>query len=209
MQGTTVKEVVFREAVGDYVLCIDCHVLIAPGGIKALIHYFEQNPESGDLVQGILLNDNLKVGSTHQNPKWIKGIFGKWGAPIAISEFPKQLIEIPFSLMALFACRREAWVGLNAAFRGWGIEEWYIQEKFRKAGGKTVCLPTLQYIHRFNRPTGIPYRQNWEDRIRNYTIALQELGQPADDMETHFRDFLGKDHADRIIGAVRDELSEA
>jgi hypothetical protein len=208
IQGTTIKEVVFREAAGEYVLCIDCHVLIQPGGVRALLDYFAAHPKTRDLVQGPLLSDNLTHCSTHQEPRWIKGIFGDWPASIPITDLPKEPIEIPFTLMALFACRRDAWVGFNPAFRGWGIEEWYAQEKFRRAGGKTVCLPALQYVHRFNRPNGIPYRHNWEERIRNYTIAFQELGHSTADMDEHFRELLGKDNADLLLAGVRAEFDE-
>ena len=207
-QGTIVKEVIFREAAGEYVLCMDCHVLIKAGGVRALIDYFEAHPLSRDLIQGPLLNDNLSIVSTHQNAKWFKGMFGAWHTTAALTELPKEPLEIELQGMALFACRRDAWVGFNPAFRGWGIEEWYIHEKFRRSGGKIVCLPELQWIHRFDRPFGVPYRHNWEDRIRNYTIALRELGEPADDMEAHFRELLGKDNADVLIEGVRAELDE-
>ncbi|MGC8107669.1 glycosyltransferase, partial [Salmonella enterica] len=32
-KGTTVRDWVFRLAQGKYVLCLDCHVLIAPGAL--------------------------------------------------------------------------------------------------------------------------------------------------------------------------------
>jgi hypothetical protein len=125
-----------------------------------------------------------------------------------IEELPTHPTEIPFQGMGLFACRRDAWVGFNPAFRGFGGEEWYTHEKFRRAGGKIVCLPALLWIHRYNRPMGTPYRHNWEDRIRNYTVAFRELELPSTDMEAHFREFLGKDHANTLIEAVRTELNE-
>jgi glycosyl transferase family 2 len=207
-QGTVVKGVVFSEAAGEYVLCIDCHVMIVPGGIKVLLDYFGAHPDSRDLVQGPLLGDELSLIATHMEPKWSGGMFGVWKHS-PISELPNEPITIELHGMGLFASRREAWVGFNPAFRGWGIEEGYIHEKFRRAGGKVVCLPDLQWIHRFHRPMGWHYHHSWEERVRNYAIAWRELGKPLTDMEAHFREVLGKDYADDLINAVKEELAEA
>ena len=48
---------------------------------------------------------------------------------------------VPAQGMGLFSCRREAWLGFNPNFRGFGGEEFYIHEKYRQAGRRTVCLP--------------------------------------------------------------------
>ncbi|MGL1784034.1 hypothetical protein ACSTG0_23510, partial [Vibrio parahaemolyticus] len=72
--------------------------------------------------------------------------------------------EIPMQGMGLFACRRDAWAGFNPDFRGFGGEEGYIHEKFRQRGGKVLCLPFLRWMHRFNRPLGLPYPNVWADR---------------------------------------------
>ena len=82
--------------------------------------------------------------------------------------------------MGLFACRKDAWPGFNPLFRGFGAEEGYIHEKVRQGGGRTLCLPFLRWMHRFNRPLGAPYPNIWEDRIRNYYIGWRELGLPTE-----------------------------
>ena len=51
-----------------------------------------------------------------------------------------------------------AWPGFPAAFRGFGGEEAYIHEKFRRAGGRRLCLPWLRWMHRFGRPVAFPTR---------------------------------------------------
>ena len=65
--------------------------------------------------------------------------------------------EIPMQGMGAFACRREAWPGFNPRFGGFGGEEGYIHEKFRQAGGRTLCLLFPRWAHRFGRPAGVPY----------------------------------------------------
>tara|TARA_R100001143_G_C3334981_1_gene121316 strand:+ start:287 stop:1123 length:837 start_codon:yes stop_codon:yes gene_type:complete len=169
-----VKDVVFTEAAGEYVLCIDCHVLIPPGVVEKLISYYSLFPNTKDLLQGPLLHDSFKATSTHFDPEWSGNMFGKWG-------FAKELFEagapfeIPMQGGGLYSCKKEHWVGFNKKLRGFGCEEFYIQEKFRKNGGRALCLPFLQWTHRFGRPEGAKFPLNMEDRIKNYYIAWMEL----------------------------------
>ena len=108
--------------------------------------------------------------------------------------------------MGLFACRRVIWPDFNPAFRGFGGEEWYIHEKFRRNGGHVLCLPFLRWLHRFNRPQGIPYRNTFEDRIWNYLVGFQELGLPTGEMEAHFRELIGEPRGGRIIAELKQKL---
>jgi hypothetical protein len=108
--------------------------------------------------------------------------------------------------LGLFACRRDSWPGLNPRFRGFGGEEGYLHEKVRRGGGRTVCLPALRWVHRFNRPEGVPYPPAWDDRIRNYLIGWRELGWDDAPVREHFRGVLGE-AADRIIARVDAELA--
>lgn len=206
MTGTAVKSRVFSEAQGEFVLCMDCHVLFAPGGLKALIDYFRAAPESNDLIQGPLIRDKLDAVSTHWVEKWRNGMFGDWSTDPRGEAPDAPPFEIAFQGLGVFACRREAWLGFNPAFRGFGGEEGYLHEKFRQAGRRTLCLPALRWLHRFGRPFGAPYPNTWEDRIRNYTIGFREIGWTTDDMLAHFRETIGRRKADRIFAAVRREL---
>jgi hypothetical protein len=116
VRGTAARDLVFREAECPYVMCIDSHILIAPGGLAKLIEYFERHPGCADLLQG------------------------------------------------------------------------------------------LRWLHRFPRPRGTSYRNVWEDRIRNYMIALDELGSDTRPMEEHFAARIGEAAA-RIVGEARTELA--
>jgi hypothetical protein len=70
---------VFAEASNPYVLCLDCHVLLAPGALQALFKYYEQYPTSSDLIQGPLLYDPLNHISTHFDDTWRSEMWGTWG----------------------------------------------------------------------------------------------------------------------------------
>jgi hypothetical protein len=156
ISGTAIRDWIFREAGGDFVLCMDCHVFIVHGALKRLIDYFDAHPGTGDLLQGPLLYDDLTSISTHFRPEWRSGMYGVWEKSDAGADIDGAPFDIPMQGLGLFACRRAAWPGFNPEFRGFGGEEGYIHEKFRRAGGRTLCLPFLRWMHRFTRPLGTP-----------------------------------------------------
>lgn len=205
--GTAVRDRVFSEAGGDFVLCMDCHVLFAPGSLMKLIDYFHGVPESSDLIQGPLVFDSLTTISTHWLEGWREGMFGYWDRSPAGVDADSPPFEITFQGLGVFACRRAAWPGFNPAFRGFGGEEGYIQERFRRNGHRVLCLPSLRWLHRFGRPMGQTYPNRWEDRIRNYLIGFGEIGWDTADMQEHFRERLGRRMADGIFAAIRKELA--
>src|SRR5262249_33041738 len=81
---------------------------------------------------------------------------------------------------------KEAWLGFNPRFRGFGGEEFYIHEKFRQAGRQCWCLPWLRWLHRFGRPGGVPYPNTLEDRLWDYLVGWDELGLPLAGIYEHF-----------------------
>ncbi len=200
------KNRVFQEAHSDFVLCMDCHVLIVPGAINRLLAYLAANPATNDLLQGPLLYDDLKSVGTHYDHVWKAGFLGQWGSDPAGKDPDAPPFDIGMQGLGLFVARRNTWLGFNPAFRGFGGEEGYIHEKYRRAGRRTLCLPFLRWVHRFPRPMGIPYVISWEDRVRNYMLGFRELRMPTDEMEAHFRELLGVKTADRLFDAVKGEL---
>jgi hypothetical protein len=192
ISGTAVRDWIFRQAWGEFVLCIDCHILIETGAVKRLIDFFEAEPVTGNLLQGPLVHDDLKSCSTHFKPGWQAGMYGTWDTDPAGTDAHLPPFEIPMQGLGLFACRRSAWPGFNPNFRGFGGEEGYIHEKFRQRGDKVLCLPFLRWVHRFNRPLGTSYANRWEDRVRNYLIGFREVGWDTVQVVEHFKAFLGE-----------------
>ena len=185
-KGTTIRERVFAEARGDFVLCVDCHVFLHDGAVGRLLEYCTNHPDSIDLLHGPLRYDNLQHISAHMEARWNGGFFGVWGSDPRARNVDGEPFEIPLQGMGLFACRKAAWPGFNRKFRGFGGEEGYIHEKFRQNGGRILCLPFLNWSHRFERPNGVKYVNRWEDRIRNYLIGWDELGMPTTELLYHF-----------------------
>ena len=134
-------------------------------------------------------------------------MYGDWepGCPRA-RDPDGEPFDIPMQGLGLSPAGASAWPGYNPRLRGFGGEEGYIHEKFRRAGARTLCLPFLRWLHRFPRPWGVPYPVDWSDRMHNYLVGFREVGLPTDEMEAHFRELLGADVADRILAAIEDEL---
>ncbi|MCJ0907144.1 glycosyltransferase [Rhodococcus sp. ARC_M6] len=191
VRSTAVRDILFRKATGKYVLVLDSHVILAPGSLASLLAHFDADPDTDDLIQGPMLSqDSSHIAATHMEPRWKRGMFGAWGVDPRAKENPEVPFEIDMQGLGSFACRRGAWPGLNAHFTGFGGEEGYIHEKFRINGGKVICLPNFRWLHRFERPSGVPYRINWPDRIHNYLLGWQEIGWDVESIHRQFSMFL-------------------
>ena len=205
-QGTAAaKEVVLREAAGDAVLCCDSHVLLYPGVVARLKRYFLDHPACADLLQGPLVYDDLKSISTHFDPVWRGEMWGVWATDPRGLDPEGAPFEIPMQGMGAFACRKAAWPGFNPRFRGFGGEEGYIHEKVRQAGGRALCLPWLRWVHRFGRPSGVPYTLRIEDKFRNYVIGHAELGLDLVPVVDRFSEYLPKE---AMVAIMAEALQE-
>lgn len=185
-QSTAIRNQIFKNASAPYVLSMDCHVLFFPGVIKKLIEYYEQNPNTKNLLQGPMVYDNLNTISTHFDPVWRAQMYGIWATDDRAKDPTAEPFEIPMQGLGIFSAKKENWLGFNPAFRGFGGEEGYIHEKYRKSGAKTLCLPFLRWVHRFQRPDGIKYPLTLGNKVRNYFIGCVELGLDADPIYEHF-----------------------
>ncbi len=204
--GTGVRDRIFAETDSQYVLCVDSHVLIQKGGIRRLLDYFGNHPDCRNLLHGTLCREDGTPYATHMEPVWRKGMLGTWGYDPRGAEPELPPFEIPLQGLGLFACRRDAWPGFNPRFSGFGGEEGYLHEKARLAGNKSLCLPFLRWLHRFSRPEGPRYQVRWEDRIRNYLIAYEEIGLDPAPVRIHFSELLGEEETHRIVAGVETEL---
>ncbi len=165
---------------------MDCHVLLVPSAVRRLLEFYQSNPTCVDLVTGPMLLDNGTVAATHQRNEWGGGAWGVWSIDKRGLDVNGEPFEIWQQGMALFSCRRDAWVGFHPDFRGFGGCESYVMEKFRRQGGRVLCCPWMRWTHRFQRPLGVPYRVSGRDARRNYLIGFRELGIDPEPMERHF-----------------------
>ncbi len=201
------RNLVFAEATGDVVICIDCHVLLENGLVNRVADFFRDPAHAKDMLQGPLLSDSRQMLSTHFDPVWQKRMFGVWGQDArgrGTDPFPVAMQGLGF-----FAMRKAAWPGFSPHFRGFGGEEGYIHDKVRAAGGECWCHPGCRWMHRFGRPGGAPYPVKVADRIANYLIGRRELGLPESDVIDYFRsagDGVAVDEAVARADAVAEAL---
>jgi Glycosyl transferase family 2 len=121
VRGTAApRDLVFREARGEAVLCCDSHVLFAPGAIMRLKEYYREHPECPDLLQGPLVYDDLQTISTHFDPVWRAEMWGTWATDPRGQDPEGEPFEIPMQGLGAFSCRKGAWPGFNPMFRGFG-----------------------------------------------------------------------------------------
>lgn len=122
--------------------------------------------------------------------------------PVYQPELPKATVEM-FPIfaqgMGLFSTHKEHWLGFHDKFKGFGGEECYIHEKYRKAGRTCWCMSALFWHHRFANPDGRKFPNLIYDRFRNYAYGFRELGLDPKPLLDHFL----------ATGLVRPEWVEA
>lgn len=190
---------VFEEAKGDFVLVTDCHIETAPGAFNRFYKWAQSNPECDHLLCGPYVHDagapmmiwtemakgyfSTSYGDGLRNEMW-----GKWKSDDRGANIESPPFEISGMGLGLFACRREAWLGFNPHFRGFGGGEKYLHEKYRKAGRATFCLPFMRWMHGTQSIGPRPYPLSRYARIRNMVIGDQELGNDIAYIHAHWVD---------------------
>ncbi len=204
--STAVRDILFTLANGKWVLCMDSHVMLPEGVLSRLYNYLEKNPNSKDLLQGPILDDSGGNRGSHFVEDWRDGMYGYWGWDERANDVDAPPFEIPMQGLGLFVCRKATWPGFNRLFTGFGGEEGYIHQKIRNQGGKCLCLPFLQWSHRFGRPYGGKYENRWIDRIQNYFIGFEEVGIDTQQVEDHFVELVNQQTVDQAKANVRQLL---
>ena len=197
--STALRDKIFSLANTDYVLVMDCHVLIEPGAIKKLLDFYDSKKDNGNLLQGPLLYDDLTTVSTHFDlSTWGEHMWGRWSLDKRGQDKNAEPFEIPAQGLGLFTCRKKDWLGFNKDFRGFGGEEGYIHLKYKNQKKKTLCLPFLRWMHRFERPGGIPFNPTLEDRFRNYMIGFKEIERDTKEVIDQFKDVISPEYIQQI-----------
>lgn len=195
--GTThSRDRIFELAQADHVLVMDCHVKLWPGSVARLIEFYEKELDASNLLQGVLVYDDLSQHHTHFADIMRGNMWGVWAEDPRGTELDSDPFEIPAQGLGVFSSRKDTWLGFNERFRGFGGEEFYIHEKYRQAGRKTLCLPFLRWVHRFMRVGGQGYVNDLRHRVRNYLIGFKELDLPIERLRRYFRDGIAETEED-------------
>lgn len=182
------KDRIIRKSRAPYFLHLDSHVMVVPGAIKQLMDYFNDNPDTQDLLMGpILHRPPGTLGHTHQDLEWRGQALGIWARDERGVEVENDPFEIPQQGTGLMAGRVDAWQGYNENFKGYGGNETLLMERYRQDGHKVLCMPFLRWAHRFDGPhVKKPYNHDWSSRYRNYAITFGELGWSRKELNDHY-----------------------
>lgn len=183
------KNRIFGAARGEWVLVIDCHVMLPVGAIAKLKKLIRSRIDSRDLYQGPNITGDQFAAQSHWDDVWRGEMWGTWARDPRAADPGGEPFEIGGMGGGLFACRRDAWLGFHPQMRGFGGESMYIQRKYRQHGRKVWCLPFLRWLHRYPRPNGIPFPILRADKITNYMLGMIELDdhESLAEMRKHFR----------------------
>ena len=172
-KSSFVKYDAFAHCEGDVLLGLDCHLLLAPGFITALLAHWQAHPESHDMLTGPLIYNDLKTMSTSMDPEWRGSDFGTWSTDRKAMQHGMPF-EVPMMGMGCFSFTRAGMVQVNPKMRGFGGEEWYMAEKVRANGGRVICHPSLGWQHRFDWPKRT-FPLSSKDKMANYYRGWLEL----------------------------------
>ena len=203
------KNEVFRNATGDWVLCLDSHVLLSAGVGRELARFLASDTHEHDLLHGPLMHEGHGVAATGMKPVWRGHMWGIWENDPRGEPADGEAFEIFGHGMGLFLCRRSTWPGFHPDFRGFGGEEGYLPERIRQQGGRVYCLPWLRWMHRFRRPRGITYTLTVADKFRNALIGQLHLGRSPSEALAHFRDAFSADEFAEIVRDAHETVSGA
>ena len=177
--GTAVpRNKVWEYATGDFVLCIDSHVMLAPRAITQLKWWLESHWEDAqNLIHGPWLSSSMSGVITNYLPVWRGQQWGIWGPMQKPDTLPTEAFDIDMMALGLMGCRKDSWLGFHPDCRGFGGVEGLLDAKYKKAGRKSLCLPFLTWAHCFIKTPGrIKYPLLLQDKIRNYELGFDELG---------------------------------
>lgn len=172
-KSSFVKYDAFKHATGDVILGLDCHVLLQQEFIDNLLAWWSENQGSPSLLTGPLVYNDLVSLSSHMAEEWRGSDFGTWATN---DEALKRgdPFTVPMQGMGCFSFWRTEAPHPNPDFRHFGAEEWYMAERTRRNGGKVVCHPKLEWMHRFEWPPR-SFPMALDDKIVNYYRGWLEL----------------------------------
>lgn len=185
------RDFAFRHGSSEFVLVMDPQVLFVPSSLEALVRHLHDHGPDRDLLQGPLLSTDFHPLATHHEPGWSSG---RWGtAAIDARVQGQEPFEIGMQDLGVFVCRRDAWPGINPRLSGAAGLEGYLHEKFRRAGGRTWCLPFLRWQRRNLAPAVRCLDDGVVGSLRDYLVMHDELGLDRRELHAHFGALLGQE----------------
>lgn len=221
MGTAAAKQFSVHSARGEWVLVLDSHILLDERAIARVYNWLRKpaNRHSDDLYHGVLLYDNhrefftqLEIWNEDGSPRiGDDGVFGQWATDPRGRTADQKPFEIPASGGWAILARRQAFlqVGFHPLMRGFGGEEGFVAERWRRAGRKVMCHPAIRGVHRFGRRNGDQYTVTFGEKLRNHVIGWLDLGFDLEELRTLWHRKLAADDLDATIARTVAEWEAA
>lgn len=181
------KNKIFEKAKGDFVICMDSHILLWPDSVRRLKHWVRTHwDDARNLIHGTMVMSRFSDSYTHYENKWRGGMWGIWPKSVHPStlEMQDEAIEIEMGPTGLFGCRKDSWLGFAEGLKGYGGIEGIINKKYEKAGRKNLNLPFLMWVHYFGSEHAYPLTTG--DKVRNFLTSFKEIDLDPAPIYEHF-----------------------
>lgn len=205
------KQACFGKASGEWVLVLDSHVILTDDSLRRLYDFIQKprNRFCRDLFYGVNLADDHKQYFSHLDI-WgddgapligDDGVFGNWRSDPRAKSPDGKPFDVEGGGGWCFFARRDAFltVGFHPLMRGFGGEEGFISERFRRAGRSVKCAPFVRGIHRYARLSGDVYAVTVAEKLRNHVIGWLDLGFDLEQLRTVWRGRLKPDEIDSVM----------
>ena len=192
-------------------LCLDSHVILTDDSLKRLYSFIQKprNRFCRDLHYGVNLADDHKQFFSHLDI-WgpdkkpligVDGVFGNWRSDPRAKTPDGKPFDVEGGGGWCFFARRDAFlsVGFHPLMRGFGGEEGFVAERFRRAERRVKCAPFVRGIHRYARITGDVYPVTQAEKLRNHVIGWQDLGFDLEQLRTVWHGRLKPEEIDQVI----------
>jgi GT2 family glycosyltransferase len=205
------KMACFGKASGEWVLCLDSHVILTDDSVRKLYEFIRspRNRFSGNLHYGVNLADDHRGYFSHldiwgpegQPLIGDDGVFGNWRSDPRAKSAAGKPFDVEGGGGWCFFARRDAFlsVGFHHLMRGFGGEEGFLAERFRRAERRVLCAPFVRGIHRYARLSGDQYFVTVEEKLRNHVIGWCDLGFDLEQLRAVWAGRLPAETVDAVI----------
>ena len=157
--STAARDLLFRIADADIVMCLDSHVLLRPGALRSLLDYFDANPETLDSYKVRCSATISRTSSAHTSPR--NGVAGCMGNGIKTNEPTMRRAPPSRSTCRASDCSRAGAKPGRASIPGSAASEARRATSTRRCAATAVeccaCPPwggRIDSPDRWGRPTG-------------------------------------------------------
>ncbi|WP_378733952.1 hypothetical protein [Nocardia brasiliensis] len=187
--GTAALNTIFEHARAEWVLYLRPRTQLCDTALAGLLQFIATQPHCTDLLQGPQQLNPEPLQAQSLEPIWHDGRLGVPDKRPRSGSSSGAITEIGMHELALFACRKDCWPGVDPRL---GMHEGppgYLHKKFRALGRRTLSLPALGWTD-----TAVHPRQGQSSdttQFFRYLLCWEDIGQAIEPIIEHFTEYRG------------------